>query len=197
MALHKGKIIDQHITKEIEVIQQTELYDKGEIQFNLVDSTPPPLNFSDIVIDTDKDHIVIISHGIETGLGVTLTTDGTLPTGLGAGVVYYTIKNSDNLIKLASTYDNAINNIPIDLVDGGSGTHTLISSTLSPIKISVFKSADKVNWAPVIYDVILFEPQSTVMNLDSMVLPFIKCKVEIASGQLKTEAYIYMKKYIN
>jgi hypothetical protein len=50
---------------------------------------------------------------------------GALPAGLSAATTYYTIRQSATTSKLASSYDNAENNIAIDLTSDGTGTNTI------------------------------------------------------------------------
>lgn len=53
-------------------------------------------------------------------------SDGTLPTGLSAGVAYYPIYVSPTQIKLATTVANAVAGTAIDLIDSGSGNITIM-----------------------------------------------------------------------
>jgi len=61
--------------------------------------------------------------------GVELTTTGTLPAGLSTGTRYYAIiesaKTSPFTFKLATSIANARAGIAVDVIDAGTGTHTL------------------------------------------------------------------------
>ncbi len=60
-----------------------------------------------------------------TGLKIRLTTSSSLPTGLSTGVDYYVIYVSDTTYKLATTAQNALDGVAIDITDYGVGTQTL------------------------------------------------------------------------
>lgn len=61
---------------------------------------------------------------------VQVSTTTTLPTGLAAATDYYVIKVSDTTCKFATSYGNAVADIPIDITSAGTGTHTI--NTLLP-----------------------------------------------------------------
>lgn len=68
-----------------------------------------------------------------TGVPVTVSTTGTLPAPLVAGVTYFVIRvgsstTNPGTIKLATSYDNAIANTPIDLTTNGVPTNTITVS---------------------------------------------------------------------
>jgi hypothetical protein len=60
------------------------------------------------------------ANGLPNGTPVVLTTDGSLPTGLSAGQVYYVVSRATNTFRLAATPDGA----PIVTTGSQSGTHT-------------------------------------------------------------------------
>lgn len=62
---------------------------------------------------------------LATGDGVQLTTTGTLPAPLALATTYYVIRLSPTVVQLASSYQNAIEGVAIDLANNGSGAHTL------------------------------------------------------------------------
>jgi hypothetical protein len=69
--------------------------------------------------------IITVSSTISTGTPIEVSTSGTLPSPLEREKVYYAINVSSNTIRLATSYNNAISNIYIDLTSTGSGTQTL------------------------------------------------------------------------
>lgn len=83
-----------------------------------------------------------------TGQAVTLSTSGVLPSPLSNNVTYYITLPSGNTTKLASTYSNAISNIPLNLSDNGSGVNTMTTegqSYLKPLangKVYTYSSQD-------------------------------------------------------
>lgn len=68
-----------------------------------------------------------------TGSMVTLSSDGALPGGLSADIAYYAIKVSDTEIKLAATLQDAKNGIALDILDAGTGAHTIRQDTLQEL----------------------------------------------------------------
>ena len=72
------------------------------------------------VNDTD-DTITMINHRLSTGSGLKYT-EGALPIGgLTSGTTYYVINVSEDIIQLATTEENAKENIAIDLTTSGTG----------------------------------------------------------------------------
>lgn len=75
------------------------------------------------VIDLSKDSISVSEtfyEMTETGYKVSVSSDGTLPTGLSAGIPYYVIKTGTNkVIKLATSEGNAELGITVDIFDEG------------------------------------------------------------------------------
>lgn len=69
--------------------------------------------------------VTLASHGLSDGNRVKLSTTGELPTGLSVDTSYYVIKINDNTFKLATTFNNAMNNIAIVTTGSQSGTHSL------------------------------------------------------------------------
>lgn len=68
---------------------------------------------------------VASTNNFATGVSVTLSTTGTLPSPLTAVDTYYTIRINSTELKLALTYDDAINNVFIDLLTDGTPTNTI------------------------------------------------------------------------
>jgi hypothetical protein len=86
----------------------------------------------DSEINLTTNVITIPSHGIPSGARGQLTTTGTLPAGLALLTDYFVIVVSANSIKLASSYDNAIAGVEVDITDDGSenGVHTFTQVAL-------------------------------------------------------------------
>ena len=64
-----------------------------------------------------------------TGVPFRVSTTGTLPAPLVAGTTYFAILVSPTAIKVASTFDNAIAGVAIDLTTDGAPTNTISSRT--------------------------------------------------------------------
>lgn len=82
---------------------------------------------------TDILTLSVSNANFATGIPVTVSTTGTLPAPLVAGTTYYVIRvgsstTNPGTIKLATTYANAIANIPIDITLAGAPTNTILVS---------------------------------------------------------------------
>ncbi len=82
---------------------------------------------------TDVLTLSISNANFATGIPVTVSTTGTLPAPLVAGTTYYVIRvgsstTNPGTIKLATTYANAIANVPIDITLAGAPTNTILVS---------------------------------------------------------------------
>jgi len=72
------------------------------------------------------DVVTATTHGLTTGDGpFVLTSTTTLPAGLSLDPARYWVNVIDaNTFKFCATRKNAIENIPVDLTDDGTGTHS-------------------------------------------------------------------------
>ncbi len=78
-------------------------------------------------VDTADNTFTSNGHPFLTGDRVVVSSTGTIPAGLAANSAYYTINDTVNTIKFASTYANAIAGSDIDIQTVGSGTITVAS----------------------------------------------------------------------
>lgn len=67
-----------------------------------------------------SDLFTAVAHGLEDGMGVVLTTTGTLPSGVGAGVQYFVRDKTTDTFKLSATPWGAV----MALSNDGTGVHT-------------------------------------------------------------------------
>jgi hypothetical protein len=81
--------------------------------------------FDNTMVDTTAFQITVGST-LVTGSALKFNTDGTAPTGLAIGTIYYAINSSATQIKLASTYANALAGNAIPITSVGSGNMTLM-----------------------------------------------------------------------
>lgn len=99
---------------------------------DITDATPANTTFVDGDVTVGTDTIAETGHGMATGLLVTLTTTGTLPTGLNTGTNYYVIRVDADNYQLASSLANALAGTPVDITGAaGGGTHTVNVTALS------------------------------------------------------------------
>jgi hypothetical protein len=80
---------------------------------------------------TDILTLSISNANFATGVPITVSTTGTLPAPLAVSTTYYVIRigpstTNPGTIKLASSYANAIANIPIDITTAGAPTSTIM-----------------------------------------------------------------------
>lgn len=69
--------------------------------------------------------LLTVTQIYTTGMIVRLTTTDTLPTPLAIDTDYYVVYVSDTTIKLATTRNNAYNNVTIDITSIGVGIHSI------------------------------------------------------------------------
>lgn len=78
-----------------------------------------------VSVDTAADTLELAStNSFQTGIEVTFS-GSSLPNPLVADTNYWVIRLSDTLIQVATSYDNAITGIYIDLISSGTGTITI------------------------------------------------------------------------
>lgn len=88
-------------------------------------------------VNASTDEIAEPSHGYLTGLVGQMSTDGTLPTGLSTSTDYYIIKIDDDTYKLASSLQNAIDGVAVDLTDAGVGNQTFTPLSLAGAEVKL------------------------------------------------------------
>jgi hypothetical protein len=76
-------------------------------------------------VDTGADTFTINNHGFNTGERVYISSTGTIPGGVSAGVEYFVINTGVNSVQLASSSANAAGGTQIDITSTGSGTITI------------------------------------------------------------------------
>jgi len=113
------------------------------------DVTPANTEFESDDVSFALSLIVINTHAMETGLRVKFTTTGTLPSGLTVGVEYYVIRNTENIIRLATSLDNAKNMTYLTLADAGVGTHTISPVIGTKPTIHLEATIDGTVWAKI------------------------------------------------
>jgi len=100
-------------------------------------------------ITTSTIHLGSLSKPLKTfvtGDAVEFTNSGgALPTPLAPLTTYYLIKVSDTRYKVATTYANAIANVPITITGTGTGSHTV---TLDGVKLAI-TAANAANNIPI------------------------------------------------
>ena len=101
-------------------------------------------------VSIEEDAIRIPDHYFRTGYEVTYTTTGTATGGLTHSQTYYVIRVSRNWIRLAATYDDAIDGtVYIDLTSAGSGlaglaTPNIIGEVLGQGTLTIEAGSDTI-----------------------------------------------------
>ncbi len=92
---------------------------------------PIPVVTSTFTADPATDILTLpAAQPLQTGNQMTVSTSGSLPGGLAAGVVYYWIRLSTVTGKLAISLVNAQAGTAIDITSAGTGTQTLTTASL-------------------------------------------------------------------
>lgn len=87
------------------------------------------------------------AHGFGLGTQVTVSTTGTLPTGLAPATTYYVIPLTVNTFSLATSLVNAQAGTAITISGVGTPTNTITYSTLAGGAVKLQGSMDGVVWA--------------------------------------------------
>lgn len=84
-------------------------------------------DFTDANVTITDGVLTAASHGKDTGFGPVRLTNagGALPQGLATGTNYWMIVLSANTFKLASSKDNALAGVAIEVQEAGTGTHSM------------------------------------------------------------------------
>ncbi len=92
----------------------------GQVAANLTDT------FVSGDVDTTDDFITLTAHPFSGIRSVFFTTSNTLPAPLALATLYWLVSLDANTVEVYPTYLDAVNSSNrIDLIDGGTGTHTI------------------------------------------------------------------------
>jgi len=98
---------------------------------------PVVYNFNGANITADDEIEITNGHKLQNGASLIYDNNSNTDIGnLTDGVTYYAIVLDDEYIKLATSFDNAINGVAIDLT-GQTGTHKLESQSISGVSEAV------------------------------------------------------------
>lgn len=88
-----------------------------------------PFDFAPLsVTAVSGDQLTTPGHPLQDGDGPVLVVGEALPGGLTAGVGYWAIRAGASLLSLAATFENAINEVAVDLTSSGSLPITIEST---------------------------------------------------------------------
>lgn len=103
--------------------------------------TSKTVSFPASAVNTTTGNVTLTNHPIKTGRSVTLSTNGTLPTGLTAGT-WYGIRVDDDTFKLAASAGGSA----VIPSDQGSGTHSITLTIDHPGYVFGSGEIYPVNW---------------------------------------------------
>jgi hypothetical protein len=112
----------------------------GDVMASVTDVTPSNKGFASTDVSVADDTITVTGHGFMTGLLVTLTTTGGLPTGLSTSTNYYVIVVDSATIKLATSQSNAAAGTAINITGAGTGNSTIVVTAVVAGAIKLQKS---------------------------------------------------------
>ncbi len=107
------------------------------VPVTLSTNTPAPATITAVNTGTEVLTLNMSNENFQTGTSLRFSSTATLPNPLAAGTTYYSIMQglpSDNpgMIKVATTYANAIAGIAINITTTGSGTNTVTATSILP-----------------------------------------------------------------
>ncbi len=167
------------------------------VQAVFTNATPSNTTFVDADVNTGTDTITKAAHGLVTGLAVTLTTTGVLPTGLALATTYYIIRLTSSTYQFASSVANALAGTPVDITAAaGGGTHTVNVTALSAtagLQVTNDDATDPTvvpNWDDLAIPASVTATGSQIYNFDGVHYAFARFKVTVTSGQLTVAARV-------
>lgn len=105
---------------------------RNQVGLDWVEREAVPLELADDIVESVNpatDTLTLTAHSYVTGDGpIQGTTTGTLPGGMELATDYWAIRVDANSIRLAARFLDAMNGVPIDITDTGTGTHTLVDT---------------------------------------------------------------------
>lgn len=148
-------------------------------------------NFSDSNVNTSTDRITITGHGLVTGLKVTLTVTGTLPSPLAVLTNYYVIAVDSNTISLATSLANALAGTAINLTTAGSsGVAVVVVPASLDCFVSVNKSNDGLNWLPAFFGLQIVASGTDMLEEPDVDYRYLKLNKEVNGGSVSLQAKI-------
>jgi len=143
-------------------------------------------------VNTTTDLITTATaHGFYTGQAVTVTTAGTLPTGIAISTTYYLKVNSTTVFGFCTSYANALAGTLINLTGAGAGDSTVVPTALASASIVLQGSNDYgqvanaglASWVTVPnYSQAITADGSFTFEVDDIRYAFYRLYVAMASG---------------
>jgi hypothetical protein len=113
-------------------------------------STPSNKNWLSTEVNTLTDLVTTATaHGLFQGQAITVTTGGSLPTGLATSTTYYVYRASATAFGFCTSVADANNAALINLSGAGAGTSTAVVTALAGCSVKLQGSFDGTNWADV------------------------------------------------
>lgn len=150
----------------------------------------------DGVINITNNEITIPSHGFVTGLKTQLTTTGTLPAPLALATDYFVIVIDPNIFSLATTLQNALDGIAIDITNTGSvnATGTITPTALAGGSVGFYGSnvggSDPADWTLLEAATTITVDGSYLFQQARATYRYFKAIKGLTAGVLDLSAYI-------
>lgn len=177
------------------------LYDSKHLSIQCVIdvNTPAAKTYAGVAdVDPSTNYITEPSHGYYTGLKGQMTTVGTLPTGVSAGVDYFIIKVDADNYEIATSLVNALAGTAVDITADGVGNSTFTPTAIAGATVKLQKSNDNSTWDDVASaasitvdgDVWFEIPNSTQVGLN---YHYVRLQYTLTAGMMSTDNYIFAK----
>jgi hypothetical protein len=152
MAFDNNKL-EEIVTTYTQALEAVTL-DKAQnfvVQYSATVTTPTAATFTvetELIeeVETPTNNLLAEAHGMETGLKVQVSSGTTLPDGLSGSTDYFVIKIDADKFQLAASLADAQAGTEIDILDEGTGTHTVTPTALAGGVIKMQESVDGQIW---------------------------------------------------
>jgi hypothetical protein len=157
------------------------------VYLSVTNDGPATKDFASTDVSATADTINISSHGYKTGLLVTATTTGALPTGLDNTTNYYVSVVDASTIALSTSRANAIAGTKINIAADGSGTNSLKPTAIAGLDVHLEVSIDGSNYFDVAGST-LAAAGSTMMSYSNIAYPYVRVESTLTAGQITVTA---------
>lgn len=141
-------------------------------------------------VDVAESTFNIPAHDYVTGLEVQLSTTGILPAPLLVATSYYVIVIDANTIQLASSLENANNDIYIELSSAGAGVGTMTPEGATAASITFQMSNNGIVWADIQAPTSITATGTVVLSQPSAAYRYFKAVKTLTAGQVDLSALI-------
>lgn len=134
-------------------------------------------------IDLVDNEITVAAHGLTTGSVVQITTSGTRPSPLSGSTDYYAIIVDEDTIQLATSLQNALDGVEINLTTYGYGTQNLDIASID-VDVNMQISIDDENWYTPASPQTVAEAKAVSFEEKVPAYKFIRLSFAVTAGQI-------------